>query len=406
MQVLIAAWPFGRECFIDPAYQWPWAIAIFVLGAIIGSFLNVCIYRLPLEKSIIWPQTSHCMSCYRPIRWYDNIPLVSYWALGGRCRDCGQRYSVRVWLVEFGTALALAGLYWLEVVRNIHGFHAQVLGPDRYAAARWAAFGFHGVLLCFLIVATFSDFDHQMIPLPLTVTGTLMGLVGSVLFPWPWPYTPAEAVVSRYPGSDQPWNMMSIQIRDALYPWPVWGPLPGFLQPGGTWKAGLATGLAGATVGSFLLRAVRFLFGLGMGAAYSDPKEIDELEAPRGMARRLVSWFQRVGGRALGLGDADLMMMCGSFLGWQPVVFAFVLGVGAGLILGLAYLIFRRSHTLPFGPALAVGTIATVLLWPRLGRQFRMLFFDGFFMPCIALICVAGLLAVTSLLRALRFFRR
>src|SRR5262245_3837540 len=116
MQVLIAAWPFGRESFIDPAFHVPWAIAIFVLGAIIGSFLNVCIYRLPLEKSIIWPLTSHCMSCYRPIRTYDNIPLVSYWVLGGRCRDCGQPYSIRFWLIEFGTALALVGLYWLEVV--------------------------------------------------------------------------------------------------------------------------------------------------------------------------------------------------------------------------------------------------------------------------------------------------
>jgi leader peptidase (prepilin peptidase)/N-methyltransferase len=148
------------------------------------------------------------------------------------------------------------------------------------------------------------------------------------------------------------------------------------------------------------------LFGLGMGAAYSDPKEVDELEAPRGMLRRLTSWFQRVGGRALGLGDADLMMMCGSFLGWQPVVIAFVLGVGAGLVLGLVYLIFRRTHTLPFGPALAAGTVATVLLWPRLGRHFRMLFFDRFFMTCIALTCVGGLLVVTYLLRVLRLFRR
>jgi len=404
MQVLIAAWPFGREYFIDPAYQWPWAITIFVLGAIIGSFLNVCIYRLPLEKSIIWPQTSHCMSCYQPIRWYDNIPLVSYWALGGRCRHCGQSYSIRFWLIELGTALALAGLYWLAVVRNIHGFNGHVLGPERFAAARWAAFGFYGVLLCFLIVATFSDFDHQMIPLPLTVTGTLLGLVGSVLFPWPWQYTPAQAVISRFPGSDLAWNSSAIQIRDALYAWPVWGPLPGWLQPGGNWKTGLATGLAGALVGSLLLRAVRFLFGLGMGAAYSDPKEGDEPEVQLGTARRFVSWFHGIGGRALGLGDADLMMMCGSFLGWQPVIIAFVLGVGAGLVLGLIYLIILRSHTLPFGPALAAGTVATVLWWPRLGRHFQILFFDSFFMPWIAVICIVGFLVVTFLLRALRIF--
>ena len=62
-----------------PLYHWlPF---VFVFGAVIGSFLNVCIYRLPLEKSILWPPTSRCGHCLQPIRWYDNIPLVSYWWL-------------------------------------------------------------------------------------------------------------------------------------------------------------------------------------------------------------------------------------------------------------------------------------------------------------------------------------
>src|SRR6202049_3306266 len=81
-------------------------VDVFVLGAIVGSFLNVCIYRLPLEKSILWPPASHCSHCLQPIRWYDNIPLLSYWLLWGHCRICGAKFSVRYFFIELLTALS------------------------------------------------------------------------------------------------------------------------------------------------------------------------------------------------------------------------------------------------------------------------------------------------------------
>ena len=71
-----------------------WTTWTFVLGACVGSLLNVCIARLPQEKSILWP-SSRCGFCLRPIRWFDNIPLVSYWLLRGRCRHCGARIALR-----------------------------------------------------------------------------------------------------------------------------------------------------------------------------------------------------------------------------------------------------------------------------------------------------------------------
>src|SRR5437764_15457784 len=98
-----------------------WFILVFVLGVVVGSFLNVCIARLPLEKSIIWPG-SHCGSCVQPIRWYDNIPLFSYLILRGKCRLCGARYSFRYFAVELLTGLGWLGLFYLEVVLNIHGW--------------------------------------------------------------------------------------------------------------------------------------------------------------------------------------------------------------------------------------------------------------------------------------------
>jgi leader peptidase (prepilin peptidase)/N-methyltransferase len=388
-----------HDLFIDPPAVF-WIIVIFLVGTVIGSFLNVCIYRLPMEKSIIWPQTSHCMSCYQPIRWYDNIPLVSYWKLEGRCRTCGQPFSIRIFMIELFTGLLLAGLFYLEVIRNIHGLNANILGAERYAAGRWAIFAFHSVLLCLLMIASFSDFDHQIIPLPLTVTGTIIGLAGSVLFPWSWPYRPTEALVSPTAFQSASWTFVS--IRPGLYPWPVWGPLPSWLQPGGTWLTGLATGIAGMLLGSFLLRAVRFLFGLGMGAEFTEPAEHDELEVRPGFARRVYSWVQRVGGRALGLGDADLMMMAGSFLGWQPILVAFGLGVGPGLILGLIYMVVRRTNTLPFGPALSLGVVATFLSWHRLGPHLQPLFFDRFLMLCLGGFCIVGLVVVSYFMRLVR----
>src|SRR5208283_561739 len=85
-------------------------ILIFIIGTIIGSFLNVCIVRLPLEKSVVFPG-SHCVACRAPIEWYDNIPLISWIVLGGRCRVCKEKISFRYWFVELLTGLTFFFFY-------------------------------------------------------------------------------------------------------------------------------------------------------------------------------------------------------------------------------------------------------------------------------------------------------
>src|SRR5262245_61340638 len=96
-----------------------WLVLLFLMGSAVGSFLNVCVYRSPCEKSLLWPG-SRCGRCLQPVRWYDNLPLVSYWLLRGRCRHCGARFSARYFLVELLTGLGFAGLFYLEVVANVH----------------------------------------------------------------------------------------------------------------------------------------------------------------------------------------------------------------------------------------------------------------------------------------------
>lgn len=339
-----------------------WLLFAFVVGAAVGSFLNVCVGRLPYEKSLIWP-SSRCLSCLQPVRGFDNVPLVSYLVLRGRCRTCGARFSVRYFLVELGTGLAFAGLFYLEV-------YANVLGLPVVADFWGRSFGLpppevlpiflcHATLLSFLIVTSLCDLEDMEIPLPVTVTGTLVGLAWAVLLPWPYP----ESAAHLRPGPFPP--------VPGAYPWPVWYPLPDYSPPG-SWRLGLATGLAGALAGMLTLRWVRFLFGLGRGI------------------------------EGLGVGDADLMMMAGAFIGWQPVVVAFFVSVIPALFFAIAQLAIKGEQALPFGPSLAVGVLVTLLAWPHLGPHFRVLFFDGHFLAFLGGAGAILLLLTSFLLRLIR----
>src|SRR3989344_763347 len=89
-------------CQVLPTWFCP--VCSFILGTIVGSFLNVCIHRIPRGDSIVAPR-SRCYQCGKTIRWFDNIPLLSYILLRGKCRDCGARFSIRYWMVELITAL-------------------------------------------------------------------------------------------------------------------------------------------------------------------------------------------------------------------------------------------------------------------------------------------------------------
>ena len=315
-----------------------WLAFVFIIGATVGSFINVCVARLPFEKSILWPG-SHCGSCFQPIRTRDNLPIIGYWLLRGRCRSCGQRFSMSYFAVELFTACAFAGLFYLEIGRNIldlpylrdRQWQIQFgLVPWR----AWAVFFWHATLLGFLITTSFCDLQYLEVPLNITVCGTVVGLIGATFFAWPFP----DAAPIR-PGPFGP------PVSPGLYAWPVLLPsqLPAWLPPG-SWRLGLATGLAGILVGMMTLRSVRFLFGLGRG------KE------------------------GLGIGDADVMMMAGAFLGWQPTLLAFFIGVFVALFFGVAQLIRKGDQTLAFAPALAVGVMGALMIWPTVSRMPNVIF--------------------------------
>src|SRR6266513_2510134 len=134
----------------------------FVLGAAIGSFLNVCIYRLPRDLSVNQPRRSFCPNCKQSIPWFYNIPLISWLFLRGRCANCGNKISFRYFGVELLTALLFLAVWRLF--------------PWNMALAYW-------VFVSLVVVSTFVEFEHFIIPDEITIGGTIVGVIASVLVP-------------------------------------------------------------------------------------------------------------------------------------------------------------------------------------------------------------------------------
>jgi len=148
----------------------------FIFGAVVGSFLNVCIYRLPRHASVAFPP-SHCPTCDYRIRWYDNIPIASYAALRGRCRSCGTHISFQYPVVELINAV-LTLLLFLRFGQAI--FYAR-----GFVELLQAGFPFL-VLFVFcsaLVTITFIDLEHQIIPDVISLPGIVIGFVVSLLIP-------------------------------------------------------------------------------------------------------------------------------------------------------------------------------------------------------------------------------
>ncbi len=145
---------------MPPALVW---IGTFCVGAVVGSFASVCISRLPRRESIVWPG-SRCPRCAAPIRWYDNIPILSFVALRGRCRHCGAAISARYPLLE-----ALMGVLFLQTV--------ALFGPGIHALRAL-------VLETLLVIVFFVDLDHRIIPNAITYPGVAFGILSAAPGGW------------------------------------------------------------------------------------------------------------------------------------------------------------------------------------------------------------------------------
>jgi len=341
-----------------------------VFGAMVGSFLNVCIYRLPLGLSVGNPVRSFCPGCERTIPWYQNIPVLSWLLLGGRCGGCRNKISPRYLVVEILTALLFAG-----VAARFVGSTPLLIVPG----------------VCFvslLVVATFVDLEHLIIPDEVTWGGVGAGIVFAFLLP------ELHATGSRF---------------EAL----GWAALGASVGYGTLWLV--------AEGGRLVFGKSRFAFDPPVEAVWTRTGESAELvvdgevldwsglfprgtevvemdftdgdldgtrfEAVRGiwsfesleMAGRLVDLnaASRLACRlrslvlpreVMGYGDVKLLAAIGAFNGWKAVFFTLMAGSCAGAAFGLAALLVGRrawSAKIPFGPYLAFGA----LLWLAVGEE-------------------------------------
>ncbi len=333
-----------------------WFAAVY--GACLGSFLNVCIYRLPREGlSVRRPRRSFCPACEAPIAWYDNIPILSWIILGARCRACRGRISLRYPLVE-----ALTALGFFIAVRVTIGQYGIAMWP---LALVWAA------LFAALIVITFIDIDFQIIPDEISVTGAAIAPGAALL------------VTGLPPNAELPaWLAGAISRAAAAVPWkfgetwlvlaaaclaliamPAYRAASPLLdgEPRTWWETRLAGALAfyfAAAIGGTLFvagwlgdeRGVRLaasLFGLlaGSGSIYAI-----------GVVGK---WAFRKD--AMGFGDVKLMALLGAVLGWRDVLIAIFVACLVGSVIGIAIRIAKKSSYIPFGPFLSVGAVTLIL---------------------------------------------
>jgi leader peptidase (prepilin peptidase) / N-methyltransferase len=153
--------------------DWIWFVFIFTFGCCIGSFLNVVIYRLPREKSIVSPPSA-CPGCGQYIRFYDNIPLISWLVLGRKCRFCKTPISPRYFIIELLTGLVFVGLFFIYFRSGLN-----ILAKPTFQGGGWYVYLLHIVMLAALIAASAIDLELWIIPLSICWFVTMVGFVGS-----------------------------------------------------------------------------------------------------------------------------------------------------------------------------------------------------------------------------------
>src|SRR5208282_2652663 len=332
-----------------------WSLVFFVLGCIVGSFLNVCIHRLPLGQSIVTPK-SHCPHCKYSIPWYLNIPLVTWLALRGRCKNCGAPISPRYFVVELLTGIAFLSC-WLA------------FGEKSAAVALGYA-----VFIAGMIAATFIDFEHFIIPDEITLGGIVVGLAASLVLP------------SLQGERTMGWGMLQSLI--------------GMLVGAGTIYAILR-------LGKLLFGRQRVKLPLDTKIVFTETSvHLPDKEIPyeelfyrksdvivlrarmlelvdRGYTDALVRLSPttlEIGGEkidpatvaymeavsaeiilpreAMGLGDVKFMGAIGAFIGWQGVIFSLMLSSMIGAVVGVTLIAMRRrqwSSRMPYGPYIALA---------------------------------------------------
>ncbi len=391
-------------------------ISAFCIGACIGSFLNVCIWRIPRNESVISPP-SHCPKCNQTIKCYQNIPIISWLLLGGKCSSCKTSISGRYIIIELITAILFL-LFWNHIWTNALPLSSVV--PYAFVVAS-------------LIAITVIDIEHQRIPNVITFTGIIIAATWCISFPYTHFRVGIGTIHSGEIFRHDP--IMYIAI-DAIQRWVIGFDLtPRFLA-----ALNVFLGVfSGGGLLFFFAKSMKFVVGkrhvktdtavvieitptaiqinsapmvrlndffrdhhdrlqisgriLDLSILRQDPAFVDQANVTnekivvtdsliviRGTSRPIsdlerlrietVEWIEPR--EVMGMGDIKLMAMVGAFLGPGAALIILslssILGTMYGVFRGVALFLRRTGSipdTLPFGPFIAVATVSYLLLWHR-----------------------------------------
>ncbi len=344
-----------------------WSVCWFILGSMVGSFLNVCVHRMPLGVSVVTPP-SHCPSCQYRIPWYLNLPILSWIWLRGRCRQCQEPIAFRYVALEALTGSMFVACWW-------------IVGPQSTPLAIAYA-----TILSALLVATLIDFEHFIIPDEVTLGGIVAGLTYAVIFPEiHGSQGRLEALKWSFMGATVGWLLVYAIVRLGKV---MFGKMEVHLTEESRLiftETSLVLPQETIPYEEIFYRksdhidleasrlelvdrcyaGVKFKLSptrLEIDGERFNPEEIDHMEA----------WCSSITlpREAMGFGDVKFMSAIGAFLGWQSTFFSLMVSSMIGAVVGILLICIGKrewSSRLPFGPYIALAAV----LWMFLPEPFK-----------------------------------
>ena len=366
----------GFDAVFDPQY-WVlvpfhfWSLVFFAFGCIVGSFLNVCIYRMPLDLSVVTPP-SHCPHCKYSIPFYLNVPLLTWLSLRGKCKNCGAPISSRYFIVELLTGVAFLAC-WLAYGHS----------------APWVAL-VYCLFLAGLIAATFIDFEHFIIPDEITLGGAVVGFVISFFLPQLHGVQTVEqgmiqSVIGILVGGGVVYAVLRLgkllfgrqkikldaDTKITFTETALCLPDQEIPYEEIFYRKSDTIALTASTV-ELVDRSYRDVtlrltpHQLRIGDEKLDPETVPHIEV---VCSELV-----LPREAMGLGDVKFMAAIGAFIGWQGAMFSLMASSVIGSVVGIVLIAARKrewSSRMPYGPYIALAAV----IWIFGGKNLFAAFF-------------------------------
>jgi leader peptidase (prepilin peptidase)/N-methyltransferase len=379
--------------------DWIWFVFIFAFGCSIGSFLNVVIYRLPRDESLIKPPSA-CPVCGRSIRFYDNIPLVSWLLLGAKCRHCKAPISPRYFVIELLTGLVFVGLFFLFFRTDLRA------GIGKFQQGGWFIYLNSIILLSALIAASAIDLQLWVIPLSICWFATAAGLIGSAagvfvidpavirsfaLLPSASART-ASLAIGAAVGLAISWSLLVTGLIKRSYESEDTEEFP--RNPETPAESPVNHRLE-------IFREIIFLLPIiicSLAACLLFQKNpsihgwllnFSQHPAIAGLLGSLwgyfvgcgAVWFARIlgtlgfGKEAMGLGDVHLLGAAGTVTGANLIIVAFFIAPFFGLAWAGLKTFFKKTRQIPYGPFLSLGVLTVIIFHDKILDYLNTLFY-------------------------------